>query len=108
MFGIWRSRWHYVAPGSIPDFVAVTTQELWQAQDLVPASGSAHRVVAELYDGRWRYGGWWKSGDVHDELPKRADPEIYDRVRYDGKPWSGGEPKEPIVHPECTVYISRH
>jgi hypothetical protein len=108
MFGLWRSRWHYVEPGSIPDLVAQTSLELWNARDLLPSMGSAHPVVADLRDGRWRYCGWWSSADAHDELPKREDPQIYDKVRYDRRAWSGGDPKEPVVHPTHTLYISQH
>lgn len=108
MFGLWRSRWHYAEPGSIPDLIAQTSLELWAARRSVPTMVSAHPVVADLRDGRWHYCGWWSAGDAHAELPRRTDPQIYDKVRYEGGRLSGAAWQEPVGHPTQTLYISQH
>lgn len=52
----------------------------------------------------------WVGGKIDepptDRLGKRGDPDIYDKVRYDGK--RSGEEPATFVHPQHTRYISRH
>jgi hypothetical protein len=109
LYGLWRSNFHYAsAERNIPDVVAASLEEVWNARTSVPSPSGRHPVVAVLDGGQWRYLGWWRAGDQAADVDRRDDPHIYDNVRYRNARWSGGPPPTPYEQPTITHYISAH